>query len=217
MEQAPGNAGDRDHKARGCLWVSFWNNGHLLSVWQRGRTWEKLRESAAGQSTRRSLCSSGCRSGEGRAKKRLNTPPGPPSAAWVLLGTAELSCSAQRCFLPTWVPAQVRTGRSDQALAEGAGAASAPTAPAATAHGHRDSGEHHHRHRNSGEHHHRHRDSGEHHHTAAPSGNFVGVTNKASSTLVILGSTDRHGVLSMQPLHPSLICHWAPDSELVSN
>lgn len=141
--------------------------------------------------------------GEGRSKKLLNSPPGRPSAAQVLLGTAEPSCSVQRCFLPTWVPAQVRTGRSDRALAEGAGAASAPTAPEAAAH--------------------RHTDSGEDHHTAAPSGNFFwGATNKASSTLVILGSTDRCGVLSMQPRHPSLTawlgsCHWAPNSKLVSN
>lgn len=98
--------------------------------------------------------------GEGRSKKLLNSPPGRPSAAQVLLGTAEPSCSVQRCFLPTWVPAQVRTGRSDRALAEGAGAASAPTAPEAVAHGHTD--------------------SGEDHHTAAPSGNFFWGGNKQS-------------------------------------
>lgn len=97
--------------------------------------------------------------GEARSKKLLNMPPGPPSAAPILLGTAGPFCSAQRCFLPTWVPAQVRTGRSDRALAEGAGTASAPTALAATAQGRTD--------------------SGENHHMAAPSGNLGGV-NKQS-------------------------------------
>lgn len=57
--------------------------------------------------------------GEARSKKLLNMPPGPPSAAPILLGTAGPFCSAQRCFLPTWVPAQVRTGRSDRALVRG--------------------------------------------------------------------------------------------------
>lgn len=55
---------------------------------------------SGGQATTRSLCSSGRRSGEGRPKEVLNTPPAPP-AALVLVGTPDLSC------------ARVRMGRSD--------------------------------------------------------------------------------------------------------
>lgn len=37
--------------------------------------WEKLRESAAGQSTGRSLCSAGCRAGDGAFKETFKLTP----------------------------------------------------------------------------------------------------------------------------------------------